>query len=68
MTDQRPARQMHQEHELYLLRVWHEPTDPVPAWRASLHLPHGAPRKYFATRAALIQFLLEEFSDGDARP
>lgn len=58
MTNQLPHR--HQpEHEIYLLRVWYEPSERMPAWRASLHLPHGAPRRYFATRAALLTCLLE---------
>ncbi|MDB5046129.1 MAG: hypothetical protein JWQ08_2179 [Deinococcus sp.] len=51
------------EHEVYLLRVWHEFDGPHAVWRASLLLQSEPQRRYFATPAALLHFLSKHFLD-----
>lgn len=50
------------EHEVYLLRVWHEYDGARSVWRASVLLPGDAHRRYFATPTALIEFLGARFT------
>lgn len=45
------------EHTVYLLRVWYEPGDATPVWRASLHLSGSAVRKHFAVPGTLLEYL-----------
>lgn len=45
------------EPTAYLLRVWYEPSDGGPVWRASLHSPDGTPRQYFAAPGTLLAYL-----------
>jgi hypothetical protein len=59
MSDHRASRDFVPERQLYLLRIWYEPTDERPVWRASVHSPDGAARRHFATRQALLEYLNE---------
>lgn len=68
MTEPRRVHHPYLEHELYLLRIWYEPTEPTPAWRASVHPPQGAPRKYFASRSDLIRYLSEVLGNEHRAP
>jgi hypothetical protein len=56
MSTDQPTRPV-LEHTVYLLRVWYEPSDQEPVWRASLHLPDGTPRRYFAVPSTLLAYL-----------
>ncbi|BDP44465.1 hypothetical protein DAETH_44340 (plasmid) [Deinococcus aetherius] len=55
------------EHEVYLLRVWHEPDGNDLVWRASMLLPQNTGRRYFATPDALLDFLGERVRE-EKRP
>ena len=41
----------------YLLRLWQEPGDGSPVWRASLESPQSGERRGFADLDSLIAFL-----------
>lgn len=45
------------EHEIYLLRIWYEFDGARAVWRASVLLPQGTGRRYFASPDALLDFL-----------
>ncbi|THF70919.1 hypothetical protein E7T06_04995 [Deinococcus sp. Arct2-2] len=45
------------EHAVYLVRIWHEPGDTQPVWRASVVAPHGTERRYFAHPEVLLAYL-----------
>jgi hypothetical protein len=45
--------------DVYILRVWLEPSQAGPTWRASVTDAKAQERRYFATPEALSVFLLE---------
>ncbi|THF68178.1 hypothetical protein E7T06_17750 [Deinococcus sp. Arct2-2] len=51
------------EHTVYLLRIWHELDGSKVVWRASVLLPYGTQRRYFATPDALLEFLNAQVRD-----
>lgn len=56
------------EHDIFLLRVWHESDGERAVWRASV-LRGNSPRRYFSTPDALLHFLDEHLRSepaGDA--
>jgi hypothetical protein len=44
----------------YLLRLWQEPGEGAPIWRASLESPQSGERRGFADLASLTAFLEEQ--------
>ena len=44
-------------YQAYMLRMWHDQSEPGDVWRASLESPHTGERRCFVSLEALFDFL-----------